>query len=70
MSATAPSIADYKRLGETREVVVKREDLPLHCPVDESALWCSHPRVFLAIEGSTDKTARCPYCGTLYRLID
>jgi uncharacterized Zn-finger protein len=67
---SAPSIADYKRLGETREVVVKRQDLPLHCPTDETALWCSHPRVSLAIERSAGKTARCPYCGTLYRLID
>lgn len=70
MSVPVPSIADYKRLGETREVVVKKQDLPLHCPTDESALWCSHPRVFLAIEDSADKAARCPYCGTLYRLTD
>jgi uncharacterized Zn-finger protein len=67
---SAPSVADYKRLGESREVVVKRQDLPLHCPTDETALWCAHPRVFLAIDTSADKTARCPYCGTLYRLID
>lgn len=70
MSVTVPSIADYKRLGESRETVVKRQDLPLHCPTDETALWCSHPRVFLAIDSSADNTARCPYCGTLYRLID
>lgn len=70
MSAPAPSIADYKRLGERREMVIKRQDLPLHCPTDETALWCAHPRVFLAIDVSADKTARCPYCGTLYRLID
>lgn len=67
---SAPSVADYKRLGDAREVVVKRQDLPLHCPMDETALWCSHPRVFLAIDTSADKTARCPYCGTLYRLLD
>lgn len=67
---SAPSLADYKRLGEAREVVVKRQDLPLHCPMDETALWCSHPRVFLAVDTSADKTARCPYCGTLYRLLD
>lgn len=67
---SAPSIADYKRLGESRDVVVKRQDLPLHCPMDATALWCSHPRVSLAIDTSADKTARCPYCGTLYRLLD
>lgn len=67
---SAPSITDYKRLNDTREVVVKRQDLPLVCPSDANALWCSHPRTSLAIERSPDKTARCPYCGTLYRLID
>ena len=67
---SAPNIVDYQRLNTTREVVVKRADLPLHCPMDATALWCSHPRVSLAIEGAEDKTARCPYCGTLYRLID
>lgn len=66
---TAPSVADYKRLSDTREIVIKAQDLPLHCPTDETALWCAHPRVFLPIEDSADKTARCPYCGTLYRLI-
>lgn len=66
---SAPSVADYKRLGDSREVVIKAQNLPLHCPTDETALWCSHPRVFLPIEDSVDKTARCPYCGTLYRLI-
>ena len=65
-----PTTADYKRLGETREVVIKRQGLPLHCPTDDSALWCAHPRVFLPIEQNADKTARCPYCGTLYRLLD
>ena len=66
---TVPSVADYKRLSDTREIVIKVQDLPLHCPTDETALWCAHPRVFLPIEDSADKTARCPYCGTLYRLM-
>jgi uncharacterized Zn-finger protein len=67
---SAPTITDYQRLNASREVVVKRQDLPLHCPMDAAAVWCSHPQVSLAIERSADKTARCPYCGTLYRLID
>jgi uncharacterized Zn-finger protein len=49
-------------------VEVSVSDLPLHCPMPGSALWNSHPRVFLAIEGKGQ--ARCPYCGTLYRLKD
>ena len=52
---------------ETR-VHVRRKDLPLHCPMPNSAHWSSHPRVFLPIE----KTGRekCPYCGTDYILSD
>ncbi len=65
-----PSVTDYQALGTSREVVVKARDLPLHCPTHDSALWCGHPRVFLPIEESIDKTSRCPYCGTLYRLVD
>jgi uncharacterized Zn-finger protein len=49
----------------TREVEVTVKELPLHCPTAESALWSSHPRVFLDV---TAGSAVCPYCGTKYRL--
>ena len=62
--------ADYKKLNITNEVTISRSDLPLHCPTNVSALWCAHPKVYLAIEKTKDGTARCPYCGTLYRLQD
>jgi len=62
--------ADYKKLNITNEVTISRSDLPLHCPTNTSALWCAHPKVFLAIEDSKSGTARCPYCGTLYKLQD
>jgi uncharacterized Zn-finger protein len=29
-------------------------------------LWSSHPRVYL--DAATTGSARCPYCGTTYRL--
>lgn len=67
---STPELSDYQRLNEEREQVIKRSDLPLHCPIDDDALWCAHPRVFLPIEDSADKVSRCPYCGTLYRLLD
>ncbi|MCF6190403.1 MAG: zinc-finger domain-containing protein [Cocleimonas sp.] len=60
--------ADYKKLNITNEVTINRSDLPLHCPTNESALWCAHPKVFLAIEDAKNNSARCPYCGTLYKL--
>ena len=48
-------------------VDVTAADLPLHCPLASQKLWNTHPRVFLPIE--VTKQARCPYCGTLYKLV-
>jgi uncharacterized Zn-finger protein len=67
---STPNVNDYERLGTERDVVIQRSELPLHCPRDNSAIWCAHPRVFLPIEQSTQQSVRCPYCGTLYRLVD
>ena len=47
-------------------VEVTAADLPLHCPLPLQKLWNTHPRVFLPIEATRE--ARCPYCGTLYKL--
>ncbi len=47
---------------------VSRGDLPLHCPMPDSYLWNSHPKVYLPIEKTG--TAKCPYCSATYRLID
>ena len=49
-----------------KSVEVTGADLPLHCPLPSQALWNKHPRVFLPVEATRE--ARCPYCGTLYRL--
>ncbi len=51
-----------------RRYEVGREDLPLHCPLDEADLWNTHPRVFLPIEETGEAT--CPYCGSHYTLRD
>lgn len=47
-------------------IEVTAGELPLHCPLPGQSLWNSHPRVFLPIEQKGE--ARCPYCGTLYKL--
>ena len=47
---------------------VRREDLPLSCPMPGMHLWNSHPRVYLPIEGSGQ--AKCPYCGADYHLVE
>ena len=51
---------------EPREIEVTAKDLPLHCPTSESALWSSHPRVFLDVAATG--SVMCPYCGAKYRL--
>lgn len=50
----------------TYKVTVK--DLPLHCPLPDSYLWNSHPKVYLPIEQTGQ--AKCPYCGASYELVD
>ncbi len=47
-------------------VIVRAQDLPLHCPNPAMPLWSSHPRVFLDVVDTGE--AMCPYCGTVYRL--
>ena len=41
-------------------------DLPAFCPNPRMTLWSQHPRVYLDV--ATTGEARCPYCGTVYRL--
>ena len=48
---------------------ISRDDLPLHCPMENMTLWNSHPRVYLPIEESGGE-AKCPYCGAVYVLKD
>jgi uncharacterized Zn-finger protein len=47
---------------------ITRDDLPLHCPMDNMTLWNSHPRVYLPVEETG--RAVCPYCGAEYVLKD
>ena len=51
-------------------VLVDADDVMDHgtifCPNPKMALWAAHPRIFLDIVTTGD--AKCPYCGTVYRL--
>ena len=64
----AERVAGCQNLNIKKEVLITSADLPLHCPMNDSVAWCSHPRVFLAM--GSKKPTRCPYCGTVYRLVD
>lgn len=50
----------------TPAVELGDKDLPAFCPNPAMPLWSSHPRVYLEIDHHGE--AKCPYCGTLYRL--
>jgi uncharacterized Zn-finger protein len=47
---------------------VSKSDLPLHCPMEGTSTWNSHPRVYIPIE--KEGNGLCPYCGTYYVLTD
>ncbi len=55
-----------KNVNTKRQIEVSAQDLPLHCPMPDMALWNAHPRVYLPIEKTGE--ALCPYCGTRYSL--
>jgi uncharacterized Zn-finger protein len=63
MTTTANSAAEQD--GAQEPVTLSAADLPAHCPNPQMPLWSSHPRVFLDL---SEGQARCPYCGTMYRL--
>lgn len=50
----------------TPAVELGAENLPAHCPNPAMPLWSSHPRVFLELDDHGE--AKCPYCGTAYKL--
>jgi uncharacterized Zn-finger protein len=60
-------MSDTQTRGTTTDAVeLDGSDLPAFCPNPRMTLWSQHPRVFLDV--ATTGEARCPYCGTVYRL--
>lgn len=56
--------------GASAAIEVTAADLQgpgvVFCPNPKMSLWSNHPRIFLDV--ATTGEARCPYCGTGYRL--
>lgn len=65
---TASAQNKYSTPNQKKAVEVKPEDLPIHCPLEGSSLWNSHPRVYIPVE-ENGGTAVCPYCSTTYKII-
>jgi len=57
-----------KRSQTKRYYEISSQNLPLSCPLKNSSLWDSHPRVYLPIVKTGHVT--CPYCETEYLLKD
>jgi uncharacterized Zn-finger protein len=38
------------------------------CPNPKMTLWSAHPRVFIDVASTGE--GKCPYCSTVYRLIN
>ena len=64
MSQTAAPANAEKRY------TVSRADLPLSCPTPEIALWKPPPRGSLPIDKEPGGECACPYCGTVFVLVD
>ena len=54
--------------NQDARIEVTRNILPVHCPMNGSSLWDSHPQVYIPVEETG--RAKCPYCGAEYILID
>jgi uncharacterized Zn-finger protein len=65
-SLSFTEIAKMTQATQAAAVELDGKDLPAHCPNPAMPLWSSHPRVFL--DFGHDGLAKCPYCGTAYRL--
>ncbi|MEK9917246.1 MAG: zinc-finger domain-containing protein [Betaproteobacteria bacterium] len=49
-------------------LTIKKKDLPQSCPPKSASNWDLHPKVFLDFHGQS--SAKCPYCGCEYELVD
>ena len=65
-TAAEAASGKYTQANADNRYEVTAADLPLHCPLDGTTLWNSHPRVYLPIEKTG--AAKCPYCGADYVL--
>ena len=69
MSPNHPAVSSGLQANADNHYPVSRSDLPLSCPMPAMALWNSHPKVYLPIE-EQGGSAKCPYCGAGFELVD
>ncbi len=65
---TAANQQDFNTPNAKKAVEIKADELPVHCPVEGSSLWNSHPKVYIPVEENGGE-AKCPYCGAIFKLL-
>jgi uncharacterized Zn-finger protein len=53
-----------KMKAVAKHYVVRKQDLPLSCPMKDKEGWSYHPKVYLPVQEAGE--INCPYCGTKY----
>ena len=66
---TALNQQNYTASNTKKAIEVKSGDLPIHCPLEGSSQWNSHPKVYIPV-AENGGTAICPYCSAIYKIID
>ena len=67
-NANSAAQNDLKTPNEAMQYDVSRADLPVHCPMPGTSLWNSHPKVYIPV--AETGSAKCPYCGAEFHLLD
>lgn len=65
---TAAQQQNYTTPNAKTAIELKASDLPVHCPIEGSSLWNSHPRVYIPVTENGGE-AKCPYCGAMFKLL-
>jgi uncharacterized Zn-finger protein len=68
MAEKNTQVKEPKTPNAQRSVLIAPKDLPVHCPLPNSSLWNSHPRVYIPLQETASGRVLCPYCGTEFIL--
>ena len=52
--------------NDKNQYEITGDELPVHCPLEGTSLWNSHPQVYIAFDAHG--RGKCPYCGAEYQL--
>ncbi len=65
---TASNQSNFSTPNAKKAIEVNESTLPIHCPIEGSSLWDSHPQVYIPVVENGGE-AKCPYCSTIFKLL-